>query len=124
MAGPEDLLPGDMSSGDYAVVLLAATAGFVVDAGLNVVGFLSPGYVGVTSATAALGAKKAVEGRLRRRGWRKRVTALGSHLRRRGLDAIADRLDEDYQLYAEGLMDETALSGRYGIALEELRDGS
>jgi hypothetical protein len=47
------------SPGDAAVFLLAGAAGFVADAGLNIVGFFSPGVVGVTAASSALGAKKA-----------------------------------------------------------------
>ena len=49
---------------DLAIVLIAGTTGFVVDAGLNAVGFLEPGAVGIGAATGALGVKKAIEAAL------------------------------------------------------------
>lgn len=54
-----DLLKQASEPSDIATILLAGTAGFVIDAGLNVVGFLEPGIVGLTFATTALGAKQA-----------------------------------------------------------------
>jgi len=54
-----------------ATILIFGTAGFVVDAGLNVVGFLEPGYVGISAAAGALGVKKAAEAALGRRRERK-----------------------------------------------------
>jgi hypothetical protein len=56
---------------DMAVVLIAGTAGFVLDAGLNVIGFLEPGFVGVAAASGALGLKKAAEAGLAKRGEQK-----------------------------------------------------
>jgi ferredoxin-fold anticodon binding domain-containing protein len=50
--------------GDIATVLVFGTAGFLVDAGLNAVGFLEPGVVGVTAASGALGVKKSIEATL------------------------------------------------------------
>ena len=47
--------------GDVAVVLIAGTAGFMLDAALNVFGFLSPGLAGGACATGALGLKVAIE---------------------------------------------------------------
>ncbi len=52
---------------DVATVLIDGTAGFVLDAGLNFVGFLEPGYVGVVAASGALGLKKAIEAGLAKR---------------------------------------------------------
>lgn len=43
---------------DLAVVLLASTVGFSVDAALNAVGFLEPGYAAALFASGALGLKK------------------------------------------------------------------
>lgn len=61
-------LLGDASgSGDTATVLLAGSLGFTIDAGLSVVGFLSPGAVGITAASTALGLKKALEAKRARR---------------------------------------------------------
>lgn len=58
--------------GDLATVLVFGTAGFLVDAGLNAVGFLEPGVVGITSASGALGVKKSIEAALTARRERKR----------------------------------------------------
>ena len=52
---------------DMAVVLIAGTAGFTLDAGLNLVGFLEPGFVGVAAASGALGLKKVAEAGLAKR---------------------------------------------------------
>lgn len=49
--------------GDMATILIAGTAGYVVDAGLNLVGFLEPGFVGLFAATSALGLKKSWDAR-------------------------------------------------------------
>lgn len=57
----DDLFKRASGPGDLATILLAGTAGFVLDAGLNVVGFMSPGYVGITAASTALGIKKSIE---------------------------------------------------------------
>lgn len=55
------LLDKAQTAGDVATIVLAGTAGFVADAGLNFVGFLSPGYVGFAAASTAFGLKKSVE---------------------------------------------------------------
>lgn len=55
------LLKQASGPGDIATILIAGTAGYVVDAGLNAVGFLEPGIVGVTAASAALGIKKTID---------------------------------------------------------------
>jgi hypothetical protein len=44
--------------GDLATVLIAGTAGLLVDGALNAVGFLEPGEVGLSAAAGALGLKK------------------------------------------------------------------
>jgi len=70
---PWDLLDRASSPGDVATILLAGTLGFTLDAGLNIIGFLSPGYVGITFASTALGAKKAWEGATAKRTRRKQL---------------------------------------------------
>lgn len=47
--------------GDWAVVLLAGSAGYALDAGLNIIGFLEPGVCGTLFATTALGLKRGLE---------------------------------------------------------------
>jgi hypothetical protein len=56
---------------DVATVLIFGTAGFVLDAGLNIVGFLEPGLVGVAAASGALGIKKTWESAFAKRRARK-----------------------------------------------------
>ena len=57
----KQLLEEASSPGDMAAILLAGSIGFVIDAGINAVGFLSPGAVGLLSASTALGMKKGWE---------------------------------------------------------------
>ena len=120
MASLEDLLPSDMSSGDYATVLLAGAAGFVGDAALNLVGFLSPGYVGITAATAALGAKKAAESRWRRRRLVSRANRLVSQLRASGPDKAARDLDRALGLHRQRLVDDEVLASACDDAVARL----
>jgi hypothetical protein len=49
------------TKGDWAVVLLAGSLGYTLDAGLNIIGFLEPGICGTLFATTALGLKKGYE---------------------------------------------------------------
>lgn len=49
------------TKGDWAVVLLAGSDGYALDAGLNIIGFLEPGVCGTLFATTALGLKKGYE---------------------------------------------------------------
>jgi len=81
-------------------VLLAGGAGLVVDAGLNLIGVLSPGAVGLTAASAALGVKKSVEAgravrrvRRRRRSAMARTTELRDHFAATNFQSGADALD-------------------------------
>lgn len=46
---------------DLAIFLAAGTTGFLLDAGLNIMGFLEPGAVGAACATGALSVKIAIE---------------------------------------------------------------
>jgi hypothetical protein len=57
----DDVLGRTRTKGDVATVLIAGTAGYLVDAGLNSVGFLEPGIVGIVSASGMLGLKQGVE---------------------------------------------------------------
>lgn len=101
---------------DAATVLLAGSLGFVLDAGLNVVGFFSPGTVGVTAAGAALGAKKGWEARRahinamkRAHKARHRATETMELFRGRGYDAGVVRLEAELELYDRGLTANDAL---------------
>lgn len=63
MADFKDLLRDSNGPADSATILIAGTAGFVIDAALSVHGVFSPGTVGALSASGALGLKKAWEAR-------------------------------------------------------------
>lgn len=100
------------SPGDAATVLLAGTAGLVADAGLNIVGFLSPGSCGVAAASTALGLKKAYEAK------RQGASAVPELERAaRALTLCADSgfrktadLAQAVRLRKAGLIDDAALS--------------
>lgn len=94
---------------DLAVVLICGTAGFLVDAGLNAVGFLEPGYVGMTAATGALGLKKGIEigfSKIRQgKRERRRAASLIELLEEEGHHALVYRLQRDLELFESGVVD-------------------
>jgi hypothetical protein len=124
----KDLLGQASSPGDMATILLAGTVGFVLDAGLNAVGFLSPGYTGITAATTALGLKK---------GWqatkakRKQLAAAKhsarnaqsflEYLEKGNHHSLAARIQEELELYDRGLIDNEGLQAVIVSVIEELR---
>ncbi|MGZ0147470.1 hypothetical protein ACXJJ3_10395 [Kribbella sp. WER1] len=54
------LLDKVSSPGDLAVLLLSGPLAFLLDAGLDVLPFLPPGYVAIVAASLSLGIKKAL----------------------------------------------------------------
>jgi hypothetical protein len=124
----KELFAQASSPGDTATILLAGTAGFVVDAGLNIIGFLSPGYVGVTSASAALGLKKAWEGgraakRLRARAKKAvdRATALKDYLDGQGRTDLVIMLDQQLALHEAGVINAESLDQATDSVVVRLR---
>jgi hypothetical protein len=133
----KELLDRASTSGDIATILLAATAGFVADAGLNFVGFLSPGTVGIASATAALGAKKAWQGARESRKERHvtvshepihpihRAEELDRYLRIQGADGLPTDVYEEFihdrDLYGHNLIDEAQLNSTIDTVVAEIR---
>lgn len=116
------------SPGDLATLLLAGTAGFLVDAGLNAVGFLSPGAVGITSASAALGVKKSWEAsNSRRRTARRlrqalsRAERLYAYLKQNGEDLLALEIQREVDLCREQISSENHLENTIDSVLERLR---
>lgn len=114
-----DLLSKASTKGDVAVVLVAGTAGLLLDAGLNIIGFLSPGTVGVTFATGSLGLKKTVEAAFAKKIARKQENeqnkSIADHLDNRiniALRFLKEKnnekaikiLEQDYQLYKSNLL--------------------
>lgn len=57
----QQLVAHSKTSGDLAVILIFGGLGFTLDTALNIVGFFSPGYAGVVSASTALGIKKSID---------------------------------------------------------------
>jgi hypothetical protein len=53
-----DILGQAETKGDVALLLAAGASGFVIDAGLDVVGFMAPSAVSVVSAAGVLAVKK------------------------------------------------------------------
>jgi len=67
-AGLRQILGPKPTRGDYATVLIAAPIGLVVDGLGHIHGLPSPGIAGLTFASVALGAKRALETQGKRRG--------------------------------------------------------
>lgn len=114
------------SPGDIATVLVFGTTGFLIDAGLNAVGFLEPGVVGITAASGALGVKKSIEATLAARRERKaqqrnrlaethRAAQLRTLLRD---DQLKQRLDSAVNLFESGIIDIEA----FKVSIDEIVD--
>ncbi|MEU4338939.1 hypothetical protein AB0F59_30535 [Micromonospora lupini] len=128
-----DVLDRVSSPGDMATVLLAGTAGFLVDAALNLVGFLSPGAAGIAAASAALGLKKALEAGRGRHAETKRVAFGKAEAIRRG-EALrevlrgSDRFDLQRRLfrattlYEAGALSDVRLQDEYNFVVSEIMD--
>jgi hypothetical protein len=131
----ETLLKQASNPADMAVVLLAGTVGFVADAGLNLIGFLSPGVVGIAAATSALGVKRGVDAwRLRRQQLRAEHLLATDLLRRVEIIRLmlrADstpheafgRLQREVELYEAGLSSIENLHEAVDEAVDWLRRG-
>jgi hypothetical protein len=121
---------------DAATVLIAGTAGFLVDAGLNVVGFLEPGYVGITAAAGALGVKKAAQAGLAKRreqkareqnreAEKKRAKELRTLLSdEEKYQDLAQRLQQELKLFEAGIIDAEELKASVNEIVKGYRDKS
>jgi hypothetical protein len=131
--GIKDLLNKVETKSDLATVLIFGTSGFLLDAGLNVVGFLEPGLVGVAAASGALGIKKAAESALAKRSEQKekekrldeetkRATELRALL---GDDTthqdLAQRLELELKLSESNIIDADALKTSVEDIIKEYR---
>lgn len=115
----KDIMSKASSKGDVAVVLIAGTTGFLIDAGLNAIGFLQPGAVGITFASGALGLKRGIESITEKRrakkiekqkqvNYKREIEDKVEHLKTL-LDNLNDStskniLNEDFELYNLGLL--------------------
>jgi hypothetical protein len=120
---------------DLATVLIVGTAGFLVDAGLNAIGFLSPGQVAITAASGALGAKKAADAvraktREQRAAEQKRTAAidradkLAKLLEREGYSRLAERVKSEVKLFQDGITEVDDLAQTIGEAIQEYREAT
>ena len=66
---------------DLAVFLGAATAGYLLDAGLDIIEFLDSGNAGLSFATGALGIKKGMDGLLAKWKSKRKAWNRSQHLR-------------------------------------------
>jgi hypothetical protein len=119
------------SPGDMATILIFGTAGFVLDAGLNVVGFLEPGYVGISAASGALGIKKAAEAALGRhrerkaleqRRWNEKKRArnlLGLLNKENRCPELVQRLQRELELFESEIVDVDA----FKTSIDEIING-
>lgn len=107
---------------DIAVVLIAGVTGLVLDAGLNVVGFLEPGMAGVAAAAGALGLKKAAEASLAKRQERKAQRQQRSAEQKRAaeLQALLSK-DEQHQALVQRLSRERELFELGIISVDDLK---
>ena len=127
-----ELLDRIVTPADMAVVLFFGTSGFVVDAALNSIGFLEPGYVGVTAATGALAVKQGAVSvytrwraprRKRRRleELEERAEAFLSVLKEEQHDGLMDSLERESRLFRRGIIDEEDFRKRFKELVEEYR---
>lgn len=127
------LLDRVSSPADLAVVLLSGPLAFLLDAGVDVIGFLPPGYVAIITASFALGVKKAVEIRTmprrerrtaeaRRREVRERAIALQERITRLNHPSdLLDRLRLELDLYEAGISSEAEFDAAFAEVLTSFR---
>ncbi len=124
------------SPGDIATVLIFGTGGFLVDAGLNAVGFLEPGVVGITAASGALGVKKAVESALTRRRERKALEQKRTNEKEKAgklrallgddkrYSDLAQRLERELKLFDSGIVEIDDLKANVDQIIRDYRSQS
>ena len=116
-----------------ATVLIAGTAGFVVDAGLNAVGFLEPGAVGIAAASGALGVKKGIDARLAqkrelkaRQGNRndeiERAEKLAELLNEEKYQDLGQRLERELELFNSNITDIDSFKTNIDEIIKEYRE--
>jgi len=121
----KELLDRASGPADMATILIFGTLGFVVDAGLSVHGVLSPGTVGIASASGALGLKKSVEASVRKTKTTRdeksvpaKAESMIALLKARGQHGAATRLQDQLELYKKKIVDEKTLESQIKIAAD------
>jgi hypothetical protein len=127
------LLDRVSSPADLAVVLLMGPLAYLLDAGVDVIGFLPPGYVAIITASFALGVKKTVELRTmprrerrtaeaRRREVLERATALEARIAKFDHPSdLMDRLRLELDLYEDGITSEAEFDAAFVEVLAGFR---
>ncbi|TCC38727.1 hypothetical protein [Kribbella speibonae] len=127
------LLDKVSSPADLAVILLSGPLAYLLDAGVDVVHFLPPGYVAVLTASFALGMKKAAEvGTTARRDRQRtekrrlevqeRVAALDARITEYKLEPdLAVRLRRELDLYEAGITSDTEFDAAFAVLLARFR---
>lgn len=133
----KDVISKASSKGDVAVVLIAGTTGFLIDAGLNAIGFLQPGAVGITFASGALGIKRGIEAMTEKKRAKKiekqeqdndkkqmedKVENLKKLLHKLNDNDPQETLDKDLELYNLGLLAKDEFETSLSQIVERIRN--
>lgn len=124
------LLDRASSPVDLAVILLSGPLAFLLDAGLDVVPFLPPGYVAIITASFALGVRKTIEARLasrreqlertkRQREIRDRAQALRTWVPAEA--PVSARLQQELELFDAGITTEEQFEKAFADCVDEYR---
>lgn len=130
----KELLEKVSEPSDLATILICGTAGFLVDAGLNAVGFLEPGYVGITAASGALGLKKGAEAAWTARQTRKKriedienvrvkANSLLKLLGSKGDQDLVQQLERDIELFDSGIVGAESLESSIQETIRAYQSG-
>lgn len=114
---------------DLAVILLTGPLVFLLEAGLDLIPFLPPGYVAIIAASFALGVRKVAEARLtplreerdrakRRQELRARAEALRERV---GPTALGARLRDEVELFDAGITTEEQFGKAVTDCVEDYR---
>jgi hypothetical protein len=118
----DKLLDRVSSPTDLAAILIAGPLAYVLDAGLDVVGFLPPGYVAITASSVVLGLKKAIEAQFGRRGVLRRATALSELLSASDApEPLREQLASELRLYRGRITTRTQLAEALDDCLTQYR---
>lgn len=120
-----ELLERVSTPGDLATVLLFGSAGYLLDAGVNLIAFLEPGTAALIAATSTLGLKQGYH------AWKAaplapqdRTEALHDLLSDGAHDDLSDRLEREFALLEKGIIDRSDFTARFENIVEAYRTRS
>jgi hypothetical protein len=122
-----------MTPGDAATALIAGTVGFLIDAGLNPIGFLTATETGFICASGALGLKKALQAGWTKLAERKKpdeesarakrvLEKLSSEESDKRCQALARRIKNDLEFFESGVITADDLKASVDEAIKAYRD--